>query len=72
MPVHSIHVYSVAVKKGYVGPLNVHKIHYVLQRLVRDDIFNLLRSPEIDSKESIPPDYVAGRVATTTLFLLGS
>ena len=49
MPVHSIHVYSVAVKKGYVGPLNVHKIHYFLQRLVRDDIFNLLRSPEIDS-----------------------
>ncbi len=28
-----------------------------------------LRSPEIDSNESIPPAYVAGRAGTTTLFL---
>ncbi len=37
-----------------------------------DDIFKLLRSLGIDSKESIPPAYVAWRAGTTTLFLLGS
>jgi hypothetical protein len=41
-------------------------------RLARGGIFKLLRSPEIDSKESIPPNYVARRAGTTTLFLLGS
>jgi hypothetical protein len=35
-------------------------------------IFKLVRRPRIDSKESIPPAYVAWRVGTTTLFLLGS
>ncbi len=39
---------------------------------IRDGIFKLLRSPGIDSKESIPPAYVAWRVDTTTIFLLGS
>ncbi len=35
-------------------------------------IFKLLRSPLIDSKESILPAYVAWRADTMTLFLLGS
>ncbi len=35
-------------------------------------LFNLLGSPEIDFKESIPPAYVACRAGTRTLFLLGS
>ncbi len=35
-------------------------------------IFKLLRSPGIDSKESIPPAYVDRRAGTTTVFLLGS
>jgi len=35
-------------------------------------IFKLLRSLEIDSKELIPPAYVAWRAGTTTLFLLCS
>ncbi len=35
-------------------------------------IFKLLRSSRIDSKEQIPPDCVAWRSITTTLFLLGS
>ncbi len=36
-------------------------------------IFKRLRSPEIESKESIPPTYViAWRAGTITLFLLGS
>ncbi len=35
-------------------------------------IFKLLRSPRIDSKEPIPPGYVAWRASTKTLFLLGS
>ncbi len=35
-------------------------------------IFKLLWSPEIDSKESIPPVYVVWRAGTKTLFLLGS
>ncbi len=38
----------------------------------RDGIFTLLRSPWIDSLESILPAYVAWRASTTTLFLLGS
>ncbi len=40
--------------------------------LHRDGIFKLLRSPGIDSKESIPTVYVAWRAGTTTLFPLGS
>ncbi len=32
----------------------------------------ILRSPLIDSKESIPPAFVAWRAGTTTLILLGS
>jgi hypothetical protein len=39
---------------------------------IRDGIFKLLRSPRIDSKESIPAAYIARRACTTTLFLLGS
>jgi hypothetical protein len=39
----------------------------------RDGILNVLRNPGIDSKERIPPAYVAWRRAgTITLFLLGS
>ncbi len=34
--------------------------------------FKLLRSPVIDSEESILPAYVAWPAGTTTLFLLGS
>ncbi len=40
--------------------------------LVRARIFKLFKSPRIDSRESIPPAYVAWRAGTTTLFLLGS
>ncbi len=38
----------------------------------KDSIFKLLRTPGIDSKESIPPAYLARRDVTTTIFLLGS
>jgi hypothetical protein len=38
----------------------------------RDSIIKLLRSPVIDSKESIPPVYVGWRAGTTILFLFGS
>jgi hypothetical protein len=38
----------------------------------RARIFKLLRSPGIDSNESILPTYVAWRTGMTTLFLLGS
>jgi hypothetical protein len=34
--------------------------------------FKLLKSPGIDSKESVPPAYVAWRAGMATLFLLGS
>jgi hypothetical protein len=37
-----------------------------------DGIFKLLRSPGIDSKESIPPAYEAWRAGMTNLLLLGS
>ena len=36
---------------------------------IRARIFKLLRSPRIDSKDYIPPAYVAWRAGTTTLFL---
>jgi hypothetical protein len=35
-------------------------------------IFKLLRSPAIDSMESLPSAYVARQAGTTTLFQLGS
>ncbi len=35
-------------------------------------IFKLLRGPKINSKEPIPPPYVAWRAGKTSLFLLGS
>jgi hypothetical protein len=38
----------------------------------RARIFKRLRSPGIDSKESIPPAYEAWRAGTIALFLLGS
>ncbi len=38
----------------------------------RAQIFKLLRSPKIESKEQIPPGFVAWRAGTTTLFPLGS
>ncbi len=34
----------------------------------RARIFKLLRNPRIDSKDYIPPAYVAWRAGTTTLF----
>jgi hypothetical protein len=34
-------------------------------------IFKLLSSPGIDSKESVPPAYLAWRAGTITLILLG-
>ncbi len=39
-----------------------------------DGVFKLLRSPGIDSKEQIPPAYVAWQAgtSTTTPFLIGS
>jgi hypothetical protein len=39
------------------------------KNVVRARIFKLLRSPRIDSEESIPPAFVAWRAGTTTLFL---
>ncbi len=38
----------------------------------RDGIFKLVRSPGIDSKESISAAYVAWRTGTPTMVLLGS
>jgi hypothetical protein len=47
--------------------------HYLLPfTSVQSKNFKLLWSPGIDSKESIPPAYVAWPAGTTTLFLLGS
>jgi hypothetical protein len=36
-----------------------------------DAVFKLLSSPRIDSKDLMPPAYVAWRTVPTTLFLLG-
>jgi hypothetical protein len=43
-----------------------------LAQAYRGRIFKLLRSPKIDSKESITLAYVAWQAGKTTLFLLGS
>jgi hypothetical protein len=40
--------------------------------LVKARIFKLLKSPRINSKESISPTYVAWRTGKTIIFLLGS
>jgi hypothetical protein len=40
--------------------------------LEQPEVFKFLRSPGIDSKESIPPAYVAWRADKTTPFQLGS
>jgi hypothetical protein len=39
---------------------------------IRARILNGYGAPEVDSKEWIPPAYVAWRAGTITLFLLGS
>jgi hypothetical protein len=36
------------------------------------EFFNFLRSPEIDTKQRVPPAYVAWRAGTITMILLGS
>jgi hypothetical protein len=47
-------------------------LHHHNPDYARAKIFTILRSPGIDSKESIPPFYVAKRATTITIFLLGS
>ncbi len=50
-----------------------HSVSLFSHRIkTRARIFKLLRRPRIDSKEPIPPAYIAWRAGTTTLFLLGS
>jgi hypothetical protein len=49
-----------------------YEISYVSVPMRDDDFFKLLRSPGIDSKESILPAYVVWRADATTIFLLGS
>ncbi len=55
-----------------VTVLTEHALAPPETELYRARIFKLLWSPEIDSKGTIPPPYVAWRAGTTTLFLLGS
>ena len=51
----------------------ISKLHGEVESIqTRARIFKRLWSPEIDSKGSIPPAYVAWRAGTITLFLLGS
>ncbi len=53
--------------------LQIRALKYeFLHMKYRGGIFKLLRSPGIDSNESIPPAYVAWRAGTTTLFLFSS
>ncbi len=60
------------VNGRYVTGRFVGVCYKVLSKMSRAQIFKLLRSPKIDSKEPIPPGCVAWRAGTTTLFLLGS
>jgi hypothetical protein len=51
-------------------PSTVPRSHKVIYILVRPALFcKRLSSPGVDSKESIPPAYVARRAGTTTLFV---
>ncbi len=60
--------------------VSVHPLYRLLpwrhlsanSKINRDRIFKRLWSPGIDSKEWIPPAYLAWRASTITLFLLGS
>jgi hypothetical protein len=63
--------------KVQVSPVQLNLILIILfnmapLRLTGARIFKLLRSPRMDSKELIPPAYVAWRAGTKALFLLGS
>jgi hypothetical protein len=49
-----------------------HTDCFIIPAQARGGIFKLLRSLGIYSKELVPPAYVAWRVGTTILFLLGS
>ena len=55
------------------GPICGSGLTHLFHRTVctTDNIFKLSRSPGFDSKESIPPSYVAWQASMTTLILLG-
>ncbi len=55
-------------------PLSIYQYSEEVMRegVIRARIFKLIRSPRIDSKEPVPPECVAWRAVTTTLFLQGS
>ncbi len=50
----------------------INRLSHVQTYIYRARIFKRLWSPGIDSKEWIPPAYVAWRAGTITLFLLSS
>jgi hypothetical protein len=58
-----------------LGTFIVREYTFVFVENAREENFGLvlkpLRSPEIDSKEPIPPAFVVRRSGTITLFLLG-
>ncbi len=62
---HVVFLILVLIKLGWYS--SIHE-----DSLLIDDIFKLLRSPGIASKESVPPAFVAWSAGTTTLFLLGA
>ncbi len=56
----------------YLKSLTHLRTFLYLTKASRAGIISLLWSPGIDSRESIPPAYVAWRAGTTTLFQPGS
>jgi hypothetical protein len=62
--------------QGFVHKMDafffVHIIRSKIVSIIRAQIWKLLRSPVINSKESIPPGYIGCRTGTTTRFRLGS
>jgi hypothetical protein len=57
---------------GAARHMNSFNLLKLETQLNRARIFKRLWSPEIDSKASISPAYVAWRAGTITLFLLGA
>ncbi len=79
---NGMHILSLLLRNGNAIHFNFNFNEYSKRRnpIERDRreeqnrarIFKLIRSPRIDSKESIPPAYVDRRAGSTTLFLIGS
>jgi hypothetical protein len=57
---------------GPYAEVYYNSLYLIVNSVVRDGIFKLLRSPGLDSEESSLPAYEAWRAGMTTLLILVS